>query len=217
MDDRRFDAFVRLLATGSSRRQLVKGLLALGGVAAAGARVPSAEAARRPTPTPRPVTCPGQQTLQDGVCACPPNTTGCGPDCCPAGAQCCDNACCYGVCVGEELCCTPVCAEGACGDDGCGGTCPCSPDKVCSQGACVCPSATAPCPDGVCRQCCELSNTSPECAATQGGDASCWACSAPGGPGDSNRACFPWGGGCTIPDVGPGTCDADHFCVPRPG
>jgi hypothetical protein len=122
MEDRRFDALARALASGSSRRQLLKGVLGLGGVSFGAAAMVStgtreSEAARRPTPTPRPVKCPGRQVPVDGVCRCPDGYTKCGPDCCPDGkAECCDNACCYGTCYGEELCCPTehlVC-EGEC-------------------------------------------------------------------------------------------------------
>ena len=59
-----------------------------------------------PTPTPKPVRCPGQQHWDGNQCACPDGSSRCGPDCCPNGqAECCDNACCYGQCYGEELCC----------------------------------------------------------------------------------------------------------------
>ena len=63
MDDRRFDSLTRALAQGTSRRTLIKGLLGLGGIAAAGVVVRNegpAEAAVRRTPTPTPVRCPGQ-------------------------------------------------------------------------------------------------------------------------------------------------------------
>jgi hypothetical protein len=284
MDDRRFDALARSLASGSNRRQLLKGLLGIGGAVAASAVAPDVEAARRPTPTPRPVSCPGIQIPCGADCCCPAGHSKCGPDCCPDGqAECCDNACCYGTCHGEELCCpngsrlcdgvclsndrcctaddcsTGVCAtvqctsdhtclytedctlggaeaccfegqvcleNGACctptcngascgGDDGCGGTCPCPDDKICNQGSCVCPAATMLCPDGVCRPCCEYDNQSDECASTQGGDASCWACFGPDGPGTPARACGPWTGGCIVNGVG-GTCGEDHICHPNP-
>jgi hypothetical protein len=119
MDDRRFDQLVKAVASGASRRSVLKGMLGLGGAALVGgaALEPGAKAARRPTPTPKPITCPGNQTPVNGVCTCPgsaPNK--CGPDCCtgkvtdpyPRAAnhsECCDNACCFGTCYGEELCC----------------------------------------------------------------------------------------------------------------
>lgn len=144
MDDRRFDAVIRTFAQGGSRRTLLKGLLGVGGVAAAGGILlePHADAARRPTPTPRPVTCPGNQVPCGADCCCPDGSAKCGAECCPNGqAQCCDNACCFGTCYGEELCCPngqPICSvdgccDGACIDDGqyC-----CSLDGVCGDGCC---------------------------------------------------------------------------------
>src|SRR6188472_2835873 len=113
MDDRRFDALVRSLASGHSRRTVLKGLLGLGGLAATGAAQHTAEAARRPT-TPTPVPrCPGNQTWNGSACICPGTLSKCGPACCnesvPRGdaahSECCDNACCHGECYGEELCC----------------------------------------------------------------------------------------------------------------
>ena len=70
MDDRRFDALVKSVAAGTSRRAVLKGLLGLGGVAVAGGALldDDAQAARRPTPTPKPPTCPGQaNSLRDRV------------------------------------------------------------------------------------------------------------------------------------------------------
>ena len=106
MDDRRFDALARHLGQGGSRRRLLKGLLGLGGTAVVGSIQPRiGEAARRTTPSPTPAKCPGNQIWDGTACVCETGTT-CGPDCCPDGeAQCCDNACCYGTCYGEELCC----------------------------------------------------------------------------------------------------------------
>ena len=137
MDGHRFDALVRSLASGTSRRGVLKGILGIGaGAAAARGEV---EAARRPTPTPKPVTCSSPKVLSGGQCVCPGGTSSCGPDCCPIGqAECCDNACCYGECFGEELCCPAArqfcavsgecCAEGwrCCPGFGCippGGCC----------------------------------------------------------------------------------------------
>lgn len=117
MEDRRFDALVKSLAAGTNRRTVLKGLLGLGGaVAASGALLDGdALAARRPTPTPKPPTCPGQQYWNGTECECPDDAPdACGPDCCtgdviphptPGHSECCDGACCFGTCYGEELCC----------------------------------------------------------------------------------------------------------------
>jgi hypothetical protein len=122
MEGRRFDALTRALASGRSRRQLLKVALGMGGVSLGAAAVASTgdretEAARRPTPTPRPPVCPGRQVPINGVCSCPLGNTKCGAECCPDGkAECCDGACCYGSCYGEELCCPTghVMCEGQC-------------------------------------------------------------------------------------------------------
>src|SRR5690349_19357999 len=129
MDDRRFDSLVKSLARGGSRRSVLKGMLGLGSAAVAGGMLleDDASAARRPTPTPTPVKCPGKQTPVNGVCTCPgtaPNK--CGPDCCTGKttdpeprpsthSECCDNQCCFGSCYGEELCC-PTNQTGSGGD-----------------------------------------------------------------------------------------------------
>lgn len=116
MDDRRFDALTKALAKGSNRRSVLKGLLGLGGAALTGEvlRQGAAEAARRPTPAPTPVKCPGHQFPCDDGCCCPDGETGCGPACCQdikfsppdhRYSECCDNQCCFGACYGEELCC----------------------------------------------------------------------------------------------------------------
>src|SRR6478736_446946 len=116
MDDRRFDALARAVARGTSRRSVLKGLLGLGGVAIAGDALleEDALAARRPTPTPKPPRCPGQQIPCAAGCCCPAGLETCGPACCtedsipaplPGHSECCDGACCAGTCYGEELCC----------------------------------------------------------------------------------------------------------------
>jgi len=192
MDDRRFDSLVKALATGTSRRSVFKGLLGLGGVTAIGGSLlqDGADAARRPTPTPKAPSCPGQQFLQSGQCTCPASAPSkCGPDCCnPAGvdsahSECCDNACCFGLCYGEELCCPwprsfcpevqECCDEGVtlcCGEAGCcaGGCC------QDAQGNDLCCSGATPrcCPGDTCiaddvDSCCDASDCGP-------GD--CWSC-----------------------------------------
>lgn len=130
MDGRRFDALTRGIAISGNRRSLLKGLLGLGGVVAVGSQADDAEAARRSGRHPRPPRCPGQQTWDGNACVCPSGLSQCGPDCCGEGGECCDNACCYGTCFGEELCCeTPreycattgeCCSEGSSCCDGYG-------------------------------------------------------------------------------------------------
>ncbi len=166
MDDRRFDSLTRSLASGASRRSVLKGILGLGGAAVAAGTVldQQADAARRPTPTPTPVKCPGRQTPVNGVCTCPGDAPfKCGPDCCtgesgdppsPTHSECCDNACCQGTCFGEERCCPTnprpgelppthilcdgphglVCVAGTCCDDSDCG----DPCQVCNQNTHTC-------------------------------------------------------------------------------
>lgn len=198
MDDRRFDSLTKAFAAGTSRRSLFKGLLGLGGAAAVGGTIlePSSEAARRPTPTPRPPICPGTQTPQGGQCVCisppAPGPEKCGPDCCnPAGiganhSECCDSGCCYGHCYGEELCCDyPLVfceAQNECCEAG---------DNQCCGSTGCCDTACCPVADGS-AACCE--EPTPKCC-----------------PDD---ACIPAGGCCADAEC-PG-CQSciDHVCTP---
>jgi hypothetical protein len=100
MDERGFDALVRSLAAGRSRRQVLKGLLGLGGaaVATAAALPDDAHAARRghsgPVfPTPCVPTCDGTTCGANGcggTCSCGrdllciPDTGLCGRVCAPS-------------------------------------------------------------------------------------------------------------------------------------
>ncbi len=173
MDDRRFDALARRLGSANTRRQVLGGLLGIGSATVA-TSFGEAEAARRPAPAPKPVSCPGQQIPIDGMCACPPGTEKCGPDCCPAGAQCCENACCYGTCYGEELCCPTgnIVCDGVCRDWEC-----------CADGDCpenwVCESDTHAC------QC--VSDCTGKTCGSNGCDGSCGTC--PDGQTCKDGAC----------------------------
>ncbi|HET9660849.1 MAG TPA: hypothetical protein VFP05_11005 [Thermomicrobiales bacterium] len=205
MDDRRFDSLVKSLATGgTSRRALFKGLLGLGGAAAVGGTVleGTADAARRPTPTPTPVRCPGNQTPVGGVCTCPAGLSQCnpggGPACCnddvprvlPTGqnnpdySECCDNACCDGKCYGEELCC-PYTQTWCEATQEC---CPVDLPYCCGDGCCA-----TPCCDTTAGSVCCLGET-PKCC-----------------PGD---VCIPESGCCVDEDC-PGcqSCSDAHICV----
>lgn len=134
MDDRRFDSLTRAVASAQNRRTVLKGLLGLGGIALTGAAVTgSADAARRPTPTPKPVACPGAQHWDGTKCTCDTGTD-CGPECCTGSAVCCDGACCNGDCYAEEQCCevgSTVCHNTSC----------CVAGEVClDDGSCCTPS-----------------------------------------------------------------------------
>jgi len=133
MDDRRFDAFTRALGQHGSRRAALKTLLGLGGIVAVGGIAVGDDvlAARRPTPVSRPPRCSGSQTPCASGCCCPSGTEICGGECCQTGdySVCCDNACCVGICYGEELCC-PL------GQLVCGGVC-LPPGGCCSDFDCT--------------------------------------------------------------------------------
>ena len=84
MDDRRFDTIVRNLATGTSRRALLTGLLGLGGVAVTGIDPHRAGAARRGFSSPHfrsTTTCSSDYD-------CPGDAICCVGDCCTAGQSC---------------------------------------------------------------------------------------------------------------------------------
>ncbi len=150
MDDHRFDLLTKSLSAGGSRRAVLKGLLGLGGAAAAAGIPANTQAARRPAkPDPKPVGCPGIQIPVDGTCLCPEGLADCGPDCCNPGgrgadySECCDGACCHGACTGEEVCCPyprewcestqECCPQGnyCCGESGCMGDGRCCDDDQC--------------------------------------------------------------------------------------
>ncbi|MFZ4578250.1 MAG: SMP-30/gluconolactonase/LRE family protein [Myxococcota bacterium] len=79
-----------------------------------------------------------------GVCA---GQCGGGPVKNESGQDCyCDDACvdygdcCEGVCEscpGNKGCCETTCDGTSCGDDGCGGKCPCNKGTLCKDGTCV--------------------------------------------------------------------------------
>lgn len=195
MDDRRFDSLVKALAAGRSRRALFKGVFGLGGATLIGGALlaDEADAARRPAPTQTPPKCPGQQTWNGLACACPSGLDRCGPDCCnasgipdtPSYSECCDGACCYGHCYGEELCCEyPLVfceAQNEC----------CGPDQ---------------------NQCCgSMGCCDHECCPVAGGAGAC--CEAPNAKCCAGDACIPADGCCTDEDCGSGcqTCQG-HVC-----
>lgn len=170
VDSQRFDSLVKSLAGGTNRRVVLKGLFGLGGAVALGSALheSSVEAARRPTPTPKPPSCPGQQHWNGSECECPDGTDKCGPDCCPAEAECCDAACCYGHCYGQELCCPgdnwcdavgECCPEGTvcCGESGCQDVC-CAPNAC--GGACGGCEEGQICQNGLCLWTCSQSSSS---------------------------------------------------------
>ncbi len=185
MDNGRFDSLVKSLARGADRRAVLKGLFGIGGAAlAAGPLLDDrADAARRPAPAPKPVTCPGRQVWSDGACVCPSGLEQCGPDCCAAGLECCDNACCDGHCAIEEVCCPwehwcdatdECCMDGTicCGDLGCAIPTEygCCPDTECPEAFDCCFGDC--CAIGYCSSqgCCALGVCGDQCLTAEGNE-----------------------------------------------
>ena len=160
MDGQRFDRLTRALASGASRRSMLKGLLGMGGTVAVGSVTNSGADARRSSgsgSTPRP-SCPGQTLcpdssrccdtcngFQNGCCPvgtepCTTNVTGCcaicdgfscGRECCSSEAQCCDGECCVdGSVCIAEERCCPL--DLMCGDVCCNGD-----GQRCCGGVCI--------------------------------------------------------------------------------
>jgi len=97
MDDRRFDSIARTLASSSSRRAALKGLLGIGGILAAGlVGTDRADAARRGFSGPSILPPPPPICISDG-------------DACPSDlSQCCSGYCCKLINdPGPGVCCTP--------------------------------------------------------------------------------------------------------------
>jgi hypothetical protein len=143
LDSHRFDSLVKSFARGANRRAVLKGLLGLGAGAAIAAPVlhHETDAARRPTPTPKPVKCPQGQQWNGVECHCISGET-CGSDCCLIGSECCDSACCFGHCYGEELCCSY--------DDWCAATEECCLGGTVCDGECGCMDEGECCSDASC-------------------------------------------------------------------
>lgn len=143
MDDSRFDALIRAFGRGGSRRTLLKGLLGLGGLVAAGSTLDDTEAARRGYPGPP---TPVPPNLGSGACV------GVGQICnalvkCCSGYSCGSNGTCScngtgGYCQSDGDCCgSNYCSGGACVASQPGGSCTSSADctrgLTCCAGTCV--------------------------------------------------------------------------------
>ncbi len=141
MNDNRFDRIAKTLGQAASRRTVLKALLGVGSLGAAGTVLHSTDAARRgysgptfPEPTEPasesdplvPEPCSGI-TCNDGCCdrvcdmhgnCCPPASIVCDGECCPKQqTECCLGVCCQGTCYDGVLCC-PL-GMGPCPSGGC--------------------------------------------------------------------------------------------------
>ena len=237
MDGNRFDQLTRSLASGSSRRSLLKGLLGLGGLAATTLLPTEQSDARRSSssaPTPPPP-CPGQIQCPDATHCC--DSALCNTQrglCCSAGTLPCDAGCCApcaGAQCGHECCDSAVqCCDGECCASG--SSCltqlfPGSPlvdEETCCRDDLVCDTATTKC-CAAWERCCTRDGVS-YCIPADG---CCSAddCTAPADPcfqsicpvGDWVCTSIPNpgvpcddGNACTTGD----TCSADGLCVGTP-
>lgn len=196
------DGLAKALASGGSRRSVLKGLFGLGGATALD-HASGAQAARRPTPAPKPVSCPGPQVRDRARCGCPTGFDF-GPDCYETPEQCCDNACCPAgsVCISEELCCP---AQQVCPDYPGG---PCCPDGLlCCPGGDGCFD-----PDG--GYCIDADCPSDSCNLVSCQDNSCIYQHLPDGT-DCGDCAACQGGDCTRTCDDGTCCTDDDVCVDR--
>jgi hypothetical protein len=162
MDGKRFDHMAKALASGSSRRSVLKGLLGFGGATAAATLLPNESDARRSSgtaPTPPPV-CPSQVACPDGSRCCDQDMcNGFQNGCCWEGTVPCDTnvsgccAVCDGYACGLDCCAFEAqCCDGECCVAGsvcigeerccplelmCGGVCCNGPGQRCCSGICI--------------------------------------------------------------------------------
>jgi hypothetical protein len=146
MDDQRFDRLARALASGVSRRSVLRGFLGIGGVLTGGIAVEQAHArtvSTRPRVPPPP---PPQPTPTP---ACGPGEVVCGGGCCPVGFCTSEGTCCQAgqeLCPGGAICCDPgacarsgntdyCCAGAPCGFDCCDDPLQCCDGSCCPAGA----------------------------------------------------------------------------------
>ena len=145
MDDRRFDSLVRTMASGRSRRQVLRGLFGLGaGSVAAATFAGGADAARRGYSGPNvplPPSC--YNTCRPDQCG---GSDGCGGTCeCADGRTCTSYGTCAIPCTTRDDChgcaCRPVGNEGSFCIGATNGSCTanCIQGLICSGGGCFFP------------------------------------------------------------------------------
>ncbi len=172
MDTRKFDDLARSLATGKSRRSMIKGLFGgvVGGVAVAGRPAYGALAAQS-VACDDANPCPADYICCAGVCSglecCidnpDPNAT------CPEGTSCFEGFCDPIVpgcgsdsdCASDEICCNGVCAAIECCIDEEDPNARCADGETCFEGYCETPCDIRGCADGQC--CCDDGTCSVVC------------------------------------------------------
>jgi hypothetical protein len=165
MDKDRFDQLSRTIATTSTRRQLLRGLI-LGATATAIAGISPVTAEAKPPPPkclPAGSGCRMNSKCCTGVC--------CGGVCCVAGQGCLNGQCCAPAAACPSFCCPTgqTCCSGNCvtlgiNDQNCGGCgITCRSDQICSAGKCICDGAG-------------LTECSGKCANTQTDSSNCGHC-----------------------------------------
>ena len=153
MDGHQFDDLTRTLASGTSRRRVLKGI---GGAAAAGAftllGMKRSDAAPRCRELGKPCQSDAQccdRACTNFKCACPVGSTACNNVCLVDTTFLTDEGNCGGcgiACSAGETCCNGVCQATETDETNCG-TCGrvCIPGAVCAGGECFCPTGTAEC------------------------------------------------------------------------
>ena len=146
MDGHRFDDLTRALASGSSRRRVLKGLV--GGAAGGALSLVGLRRAGASHGRPAGATCIRNEHCASGVCD--PQTRRCA-GCVPFNQRCdpAENACCQEQ--GGPTICSPIAVGCSLGFTFCaqghGGACDGDCDCVCEPGNCLCCSA------GTCQPC----------------------------------------------------------------
>lgn len=174
MDMRKFDNLTRSLATGKSRRSVIKGLFggAVSGIAVVGRPAYGVFAQAVPCSDAEPCAegyiccagvCSGLQCCIDNL---DPNAT------CPEGTSCFEGYCdpitlgcgSDADCAGDEICCDGVCAAIECCIDEADPNARCPQGTTCFEGYCNTPCEIKGCADGQC--CCADGSCSAVCCET---------------------------------------------------
>lgn len=203
--NQRFDGLTRAMATGHSRRSVLK---MIGGAAAAATAATVLKPFRASGVA---ATCSGPTNL--GASPCAAGTTPCGPCCCQAGIACLNNT--NGVCgcpSGTTQCGSACCQKGT--------ACANASTSTCATAAVSCTQGQAPCGKSCCSatgQVC-VSGTCTACIASGGSCAAGASCCTAGQACINNicqsSTCSPYLGACaSYVECCSGTCGQNCGCI----